>query len=299
MIDLVAIRELDVIGFDGRPTFVSAASGLVCTGDYFHVVADDSLHLASFLVGDPRPGQLTRILEGELPVSATERKQRKPDLEALVTLPRFGVYQSEVLLALGSGSRPGRRRGVLIALGPNGEPAATSTVDLGPLFDSFESRFAEINIEGAVVRDCELLLFQRGNAGSPINAIVAFPLERFLSALQKKATVPEPSIQQVELGRLGDVPLSFTDAAVVGDAIVFSAVAEETANAYDDGALVGAVVGRVTRDGRVHHCEALRPLAKVEGIEATVSDVGISLALVTDPDDPERPAGLFSATLPR
>lgn len=297
MIDLVAIRELDVIGLDGRATFVSAASGLVRGGDFFHVVADDSLHLASFLVGDPRPGQLTRILEGELPVSAIERKRRKPDLEALVALPRSGAHQSGVLLALGSGSRPGRRRGVLIALGPKGEPAATRTVDLGPLFDSFKSEFAEINIEGAVVRDGELLLLQRGNAGSPINAIVAFPLERFLSALQKEATVPEPSIQQVELGRVEDVPLSFTDAAVAGDTIVFSAVAERTANAYDDGALVGAVVGRVTREGQVEHCQALLPLTKVEGIEATVSDVGISLSLVSDPDDPERPAGLFSATL--
>jgi hypothetical protein len=233
-----------------------------------------------------------------LPVSAIERKKRKPDWEALAALPGSREYPSGSLLALASGSRPNRQRGVLIGLGRNGEPAATEIADLSRLFASFDGQFEETNIEGALVLDGKLLLFQRGNAGSPINAILTFPLERALSALENEGLIPEPVIRHVELGRVEGIPLSFTDAAVAGDVIVFSAVAESTANAYDDGTLVGAAVGTLTPDGRVHHFEALVPLVKVEGIEATVNGDAVCIALVTDADDPQRPACLFSTTLP-
>ncbi len=298
MINLAFNRELDVLDLDGRLTFISAASGLVRAGAYFHAIADDSLHLASFRSDDPRPGQLTRLLEGELPVSPTERKKQKPDFEALVALPRSREFPFGTLLALGSGSRLNRKRGALIALGPNGEPGAATIVDLDPLFASFEGQFKETNIEGAIVFDGELLLFQRANAGSPVNAIVTFAFEQVLLALENRGIVPEPRIQNVELGQAGDVPLSFTDAAVAGGTIVFSAVAERTASAYDDGALVGAVLGTLTSDGRVDTCDAILPLVKVEGIVATAGSDAIRVGLVTDADDPQCPAMLFSATLP-
>ena len=278
---------MDVIGPDGRAAFVSAASGLVRAGAYFYVVADDALHLASFLVDDPRPGRLTQILDRKLPVSAIERKKRKPDFEALVALPGSREYPFGSLLALASGSRPNRRRGVLIGLDRNGEPVTTKIVDLSHLFASFGGKFEETNIEGALVRDGKLLLFQRGNAGSPVNAILTFPLERALSALVREGPIPAPVIRHVELGQVEGVPLSFTDAALAGDVIVFSAVAERTANAYDDGTLVGAVVGTLTPDGRVDRCEALVPLVKVEGIEANASGDAVRIALVTDADDPQ------------
>ena len=72
---------------------LSAASGLVRSGHLLYVVADDELHLGVFedtaATGmPPEPGALVRMLEGDLPIDAVERKAAKPDFETLVHLPR-------------------------------------------------------------------------------------------------------------------------------------------------------------------------------------------------------------------
>ena len=49
-LSLQRLRELDLEAPSepGRPAFVSAASGLVCVGNYLYVVADDELSLGVF-----------------------------------------------------------------------------------------------------------------------------------------------------------------------------------------------------------------------------------------------------------
>ena len=99
----------------GQP-HLSSASGLVCAHGRVYVIADDEQHLGVF--DDPRsPGRLVRLLEGELPVGKKERKRVKADLEVLLALPASAAWPHGALLALGSGSRPNRERGVLVALG--------------------------------------------------------------------------------------------------------------------------------------------------------------------------------------
>lgn len=302
MIALVRFRDLDVVSNEDRPAggFVSAASGLVRVGDFLHVVADDDLSLATFRLGDPDPGRLLPMLPGVLPPGPAERKKAKPDFEALVALPPMENHPHGALLAMGSGSRPNRRRGVLMELGRNGTPLATRPVDLSTLYRSCEDAFDELNIEGAVVRDDRLLMFQRGNAGNPLNAIVSLPLVDALAALDPGSSdrSPTPAIRIVDVGTMAGVPLAFTDAAIVDGMIVFSAVAEDTRNAYDDGPLAGAAVGIVDPTGAVLRLEAIDPPVKVEGIDAVRDGDLLRLTLVTDADDPAKPAGLFTATLP-
>ena len=100
------------------------------------------------------------------------------------------------------------------------------------------------NLEGAAIRGNEFLLFQRGNTGSAVNAIVAYPLDAMLEFLSNPTVVlPPPDIRKVDLGVSKDVPLGFNEAAVLPDGrIVFVAAAEASSTAYDDGALSGAVV---------------------------------------------------------
>lgn len=299
MVRITRLRDLDIIEPDGQRSFVSAASGLVRAGGYFHVVSDDELYLASFSVNGEQPGQLLRILDGHLPEDATARKKQKPDFEVLLALPPNAKNPDGALLALGSGSRPNRRRGVIITLGADGKALASHTLDLTPLFTPLDAKLKETNIEGAAILGNEFLLFQRGNAGAAVNAIVAYPLDETLKFLaDPTVALPAPDIRRVDLGAAKGVPLGFTDAAALPDGrIVFSAAAEASSNAYDDGALAGAVIGLMDSTGVILSKRPLSPVVKVEGIAARLNGESIYLNLVTDADDPKIAASLYEVTL--
>ena len=95
--------------------YLSAASGLVRVPGWLYVVADDEHHLGMIeerhsTRGDDAPATLLRLFDGDLPDGKGERKKAKPDLETLAALPAMPGCPFGALLALGSGSRPTRRR---------------------------------------------------------------------------------------------------------------------------------------------------------------------------------------------
>ena len=80
--------------------------------------------------------------------------------------------------------------------------------------------------------------------------------------------------------------------------MVFTAVAEDTEDTYNDGACLGAAIGIIASDGSLRFLDRLEQCHKVEGVSARVDGDAIRLLLVTDADDPDVPAGLFSASIP-
>lgn len=304
MIPLTKLRELDLADTgDGRvPRHLSAASGLACSGAFLYVVADDELHLGVFPAADGAPGHLIRLFPGELPVAKAHRKRHKPDLEAIVELPAFGTDPHGALLALGSGSKKKRRHGAVIGLDAHGAIAGTPRiVDFARLFAGLDGRFPHLNIEGAVAGHGELRLLQRATKSHSHNAIVRYPLPALLDALASGVPVgaiAPSAIDAIELGQIEGVPLSFTDgASLPGGAMVFTAVAEDTADTYNDGACFGSAIGIVARDGTLRSLDRLDGCHKVEGVSARVDGDRIRLLLVTDADDAAVPASLFSATI--
>ena len=303
MIDLIDLRTLTLDGASrpGRPSFVSAASGLVRSGDSLYVVADDENHLGVFPAAGAQPGRLVRLLEGRLPLPAAARKRRKPDFESLLRLPAFEGYSGGALLALGSCSKPNRCRGVLVPLGPRGAIAGTRTeIDLAAFEDALKERFGKLNLEGAVVRGEELVLMQRGNKGDRRNALIRLRLDRATGSLARGRLDAGAlaAIEDVELGAVGDVPLGFSDGAALPDGrIVFTAIAEDTDDSYADGACCGAALGVLTKGGRLDRLEAIDPARKVEGIEARLDGRAIEVLLVSDADDSATPASLSAARI--
>ena len=303
MIVPIVMRKLDIAAeADGtHPSHISAASGLVCVNSTAYVIADDELHLGVFSTAVPEPGRLVRLFDGILPDIRRARKRQKPDLEALALVPAFQDFPHGCLLALGSGSRPNRCRGALLRLDRHGAVCAVPhELDLAPVLGPLHDIFAELNIEGAVVVEDELRLFQRGNKRHADNAIIRYPLARVLASLQRMAPgIIEPSaIIRLDLGLVDGVPLTFTDAAALpnGD-MVFCAVAEDTDDAYRDGPCVAAAVGIVDNDGHPLSLQLLDRPYKIEGISARPDGDRLDLLLVTDADDPAIPASLLSASI--
>lgn len=299
----------------GEP-HLSAASGLVRVRQRLYVVADDELHLGMFdepnsRVGAGVPasesqhatGSLLRIMTGALPQDKGQRKKAKPDFESLVHLPPLPGCPAGALLALGSGSKPNRETGVLIALDVQGQPnGRMATVDLAGLYAPLRKRFADLNIEGALLVSGELLLLQRGNKGQALNACIRFDWNQMAPWLAGVATQAPAAkgVQLLELGSAGDVPLGFTDgAALHGGAWAFSAVAENTSNSYQDGACVGSAIGTVGADGQLQSLHLLQGAPKVEGLAVSAhAGGGWVCTLVTDPDDPSVAAQLLQVQLP-
>ena len=302
MIALTKIRELDLsqASSPSRPRYLSAASGLVCVKSVIYIVADDELHLAVFGAADHEPGRLVRLFEGELPDSAPKRKKHKPDFEALTMLPAYGDFPHGALLALGSGSRPNRRMGAVLELGRDGHvEGAAQAVDLSFILTPLADMFSAPNIEGAVVSGSELRLFQRGNKRDAENAIIRFQLSTVIEALRsgRASAIKPSSIVKFDLGEIDGIPFCFTDAAALPDgSMVFTAVAEDTDNAYDDGDCTGAAVGCIDGESLRWLRRLDRPY-KVEGVAARIEGDAIKLLLVTDADDISIPASLFSATI--
>ncbi len=284
-------------------TFVSSASGLARVGEHLIVAADDAHHLVRFPLTGHGAGELLRVIDGVLPLDAAERKRRKPDFEAIVRLPACDGQEHGAVLIIGSGSTIQREAAVVIELTPSG--AFGNRIErrpLAPLFDSLRTLCGEINIESAVVVGSDLLVISRANGSSPDNHIARFSLDT-LSAWRCDAMHTSPitprSIVPFPVGEIDGVPLGITDAAPhPRGGWVFAAVGEDTFDSYNDGALVGAVVGRVDDAGAIVFLGRLTPTAKVEGVIVTSADIGTELLMVTDADDPSQPAELLGATLP-
>jgi hypothetical protein len=265
------------------------------------VVADDELHLGIFRATGRDPGELVRLFDGALPLPKAERKREKPDLEALTLLPPSDDFPHGAMLALGSGSTRNRQRGVVLGLDAQGAlREQPKIVDLTSVLSTL-SALRELNIEGAVVCGDEMRLFQRGSKGDSPNVIIRFSLPAFLAALSGTSHMIEPlSTQSIDLGGIDGVPFTFTDAAALpGGEVVFTAVAEDTADSYNDGPCGGAIIGILDRENRVRRLLRLGVPLKIEGVDARTDGDIISLLLVTDADDPSIPAGLFSATMAR
>jgi hypothetical protein len=301
MIALTLLRELDVATptATGRLAHLSAASGLVCIGALAYVIADDELHLGVFRTDTSDPGRLIRLFDGTLPEEPKARKKKKPDTEAIVLLPADRGHPNGSLLVLGSGSRPNRQRGIMLALDANGDiTGAPLSVDLSPIYAPLYAAHPELNIEGAVVLNGEMWLLQRGNKGAGRNLIVRFALDDFLGALRPDSRNLHPiAIDDYVLGDIDGVPLSFTDATVLPDGrLIFTAAAEDTDDAYYDGGSLGSAIGFI-ESGKLSRIERVAEVCKIEGIHARPDGDTIRLLLVTDADDADIPAQLLTASL--
>ena len=287
------LRDLLVEAGALRHPHLGAASGLVIVAGWMYFIADDEHHLGCLPVESPtRDGvQIVRIRAGELPAAQAERKRAKPDFEALVALP------GNKLLVIGSGSRPEREAGVLLALAPEGGVRGQpGRVDLRPLYSPLRTEFADLNIEGAFASDQRMHLLQRGNTSGNANACISYALPDFMAWLEGRARAPEPAaITHHDLGAADGIPYGFTDGAMwPGRGWLFSAVAEDTDDSYADGACASSAIGCIGLDGQLQWMTSLQGAPKVEGIALAGA---LTLWMVTDADDPTRASQLLAVEL--
>lgn len=242
----------------------SAVSGLVKSGDSFYLVADDE---NSLLVLNHK-NSLIPLFPGELPEEHDERKRLKPDLESLALLNGH-------IFAFPSGSTPQRQTGVMF----DPQTEVVERFSLGNLYREIEKVVIDLNIEGATFTENELLLFQRGNGPSGINAVIHLDQKMFLADVAR-AAITASSLRRIQKIELGE-GWGFTDACHHNCVIYFLAVIEGAKSTYEDGKFLGAELGKMTVDGRILERKKLQIDHKPEGLWVE----GNRIYLVTDADD--------------
>ena len=190
---------------------------------------------------------------------------------------------------------------MLVPLGAHGAIAGRPrAVDLSPVYGAIAKAF-EPNIEAAFVAGDRLALLQRGNKKDATNARIRLALPPVLEALAAGTPPPSAAVLDIctfDLGSVEGVPLCFTDASALPDGgFAFTAVAEDTDDSYADGGCLGSAIGVVDRSDRIASLWRLAPPLKVEGIEARSVGRRLELTVVTDGDDPGRPALLLRASV--
>ncbi|MBL0171025.1 MAG: hypothetical protein IPP90_09890 [Gemmatimonadaceae bacterium] len=295
-----------------RPAHIRAASSLAWVNGQIALIQDDANFVALIDAhgGDAQAIVLPRGDGGKRQFDDLRgNKKFKLDLEACVAIAGEG---GPTLLAFGSGSKRRRRHVVAVDLW-EAEAPRVAVHDASSFYErlELETAFAgsDMNIEGALVVADAVRFFGRGNGKSrdglhALNATCDVPLRSLLVYLRdaERAVPPAPdNITQYALGDLAGTPLGFTDATILGDAVLYSATAEQSDDASTDGPVTGSVLGVIERDGRVR-CTTItdqsgRPFCeKVEGVLRSQTSTQ-SVYVVVDADDPTRPSELCEIAL--
>ena len=269
-LELRKLRDLDLEepSRPERPAHIAAGSGVVRRGDQLYVIGDD------------------------------ERKSEKPDLEALTALPPFENHPFGALFGIGSGSGEGRDRGFVWALDADGTLRGEAReVDLSPLYDRLREEIGGLNVEGVSVMGDTVWLLHRGNDSETGSVVAELSTEELMRSLQDDLRLDPHELSRIcayDLGSLGGVELTFSDATPLSDELlVFTASAEG-----EDDEIRGSVVGTLGTDGRVQRLRTIDRRWKVEGVHASVDTGVLDLVFVCDQDDPDAPAPLLAATMP-
>lgn len=241
------LRQLDALDEMGKPRFISSGSGICSYGGKWFCVADDELYLVVFDALH-LPGRLVRLLPGVLPEEFFARKAAKPDWESMTVVPsKYPASNGGAsLLLLPSGSKGTRHTGAIVELSADGVVITFDLIDCSDLYKKATSEIGELNIEGVACSGNSLLLFNRGNGNYCQNAVLTLDLSRALQSIVEDKQMEAKSFHSslpINLGELQGVGLGFTDAFNFGAQFLFTAAAEDTANAVDDGPCMGSVIG--------------------------------------------------------
>jgi hypothetical protein len=312
MMEVKKLRDLNMErSADESAAFVSAASGIAVVGSHVYIVADDRLCLASFNLADKTPGIWVRVFPGSLPSEHKARKKKKPDLEAICVLPASKFAKHGALLVVPSGSKEWRFNACLLPLDQSGKIAGEPLpLDFSNLFAHLRSKVNKLNIEGVCVSQEKLLLANRGASTGDGNAIISLDLSKFLFQAYDTHQIGSQcylSANEFQLGRVKKVALGFTDLCALSDGrLVFSAAAECTDDAYEDGVCAGSAVGFIDEKFENVTVWLLDTSQKVEGVYAkpvrAIQKNGqrietTELILVTDADSEASIASMLSTEI--
>jgi len=202
---------------------IGSASGLVYQEDVLYIISDNSNYLYEYNIRNEKLNKIALVENAQENIT----KKDKPDFEAITEM-------HGVLHITGSGSTANRNQYYIY----NPKNQLIENRDNSGLFQKIKTQLqlsdAEFNIEGYIINKDRGFFFQRGNGAEGKNGIIRF------SGVTKNL---KADFIPFELPKIKDIPVTFTDAVLVEGKIYFLASAENTSSTYDDGDVLGSMIG--------------------------------------------------------
>ncbi|HEX8562979.1 MAG TPA: hypothetical protein VF676_08385 [Flavobacterium sp.] len=262
---------------------IGSASGLFYKDNSVYLISDNGSNLYEYKIA---ARELSRSPLFESDITENIPKKTKPDFEAI-------AEHNDTLYVFGSGSTANRNRMVIV---DRTTKSVTNVLDLTDLYTVMQS-FGEItaddfNIEGVVCDGQTWYFFQRGNGGTGKNGI--FSVKGDIAAGDFTIL-----FNGYKLPKISGVETSFTDATLVGNKIYFLATAENTKSTYDDGDILGSIIGRLDlKKMKIEKTKQITDKHKLEGITLFENaDKHISFLLCEDNDTDGLQSDVFKLTL--
>src|SRR5690606_21140639 len=106
---------------------------------------------------------------------------------------------------------------------------------------------------------------------------------------------------EIKLPECNGIPATFTDAVALDDKIYFLGTSENSNSVYDDGEILGSVIGRIDpATMRVEFVQKISDTHKFEGLAFHKRDSKtISFLLCEDNDTDAQQSGIYQLTLPK
>lgn len=210
---------------------VGAASGLLLQETELYIISDSSTFLYRYSLNEAKLHKTPLVAAAEDHIE----KKRKFDLECI-------CLKDQTLYLFGSGSTAQRQTLFRYDLSKQ----HIEQIDLSVLYTQFRrtAQLAddELNLEGVVYDTSQHLprwiFLQRGNGATARNGLFIVMGD----ALDAQAHI---SFLPVRLPAIGRVEASFTDGCLHNGMLYFLAAAEDTRSTYEDGEVLGSLIGRI------------------------------------------------------
>lgn len=261
---------------------LGSASGLLFNNNILLAIGDNSAYLCEY------HSDTNQLQKHPLLANASENvaKQDKLDLEAITQ------FDNKIYL-FGSGSTENRMKMITV----DAQTKKTrDTTDLSNLYASMQS-FAEVkpedfNIEGAIYNGENWFLFNRGNGSKGQNIIFTIGGANLTDDFSVV-------FNKIKLPKIKGVRTTFTDAILVDNKIYFLATAEDTPNTYEDGEVLGSIIGRIDlQTMKMEFTKKITDKHKFEGIALyQKSDAEIQFLLCEDNDTDLLESSIFKLVI--
>jgi hypothetical protein len=229
---------------------LGSASGLIYHNNTIFAIGDNSTYLYEYKIDSLKLNRIALAENSEENIA----KKFKPDFEAI-------TKHQDSLYIFGSGST--ENRNVMVQVDAKTKKVIASN-DLTNLYLAMQS-FGEIkpedfNLEGAIFNGESWFLFNRGNGKNNKNIVFTVDAKNLTNEFRILSN-------KFKLPKIDGIRTSFTDAILVDDKIYFLATAENTDSTYNDGEILGSIIGRIdVATMKIDFTEKITDTQKFEGI---------------------------------
>lgn len=201
---------------------IGSASGLVLKDNSLYIISDSSTFLYQFDISEKKLSTIAIVKNAQKNIL----KKQKPDFESI-------TLKDNKLYLFGSGSTGKREKRISYNL----ETKEIKEKSQKKLYTKLKNVAVisdeDLNLEGAFYNNEEWFFFQRGNGSGSKNGVFKIDSNNNIKFIP------------IELTKIENIEATFTDAVLVDDTIYFLAAAENTTSTYDDGEILGSIIGQL------------------------------------------------------